>query len=332
MIKSESMKAVSNLLAILLVIFVAFISCKKESKPVTSPVVTTYAPEFVASTVITVGFRVESDGGSKITDCGLYIGNAPSPETLGNKIQVASDTGSFYLYLSGLNASTQYYLKAYAINAKGTGLGEQVIFTTPAKIADYENNYYETVTIGTQSWMSSNLKTVHYMNGDPIISTVPVSFDISGESTPKYQWSYNGDDLTNYTIYGKLYTYYAVTDSRKICPVGWHVPTDNDWITLENYLGGANYAGSFLKESGNNHWIAPYNTDAYNITLFTALPGGTRSSSGTFSLLGNYGYFWSTTEADASTSWARSMFVQSSQVKRENISKKNAASVRCIKD
>jgi len=326
------MKSVRYLPATLLIICIAFFSCKKESKPVTNPVVTTYAPEFVASTVITVGFKVESDGGSKITDCGLYIGDAPSPETLGSKVQIASDTGSFYLYLSGLDASTQYYMKAYAINAKGTGLGDQVTFTTPPKITDFENNNYETVSIGTQSWITSNLKTVHYQNGDPIISTVPVTFDISGESNPKYQWSYNGDDVTNYTIYGKLYTYYTVTDSRKICPSGWHVPTDNDWVTLENYLGGANSAASFLKESGNNHWVAPYNTDAYNVTLFTALPGGTRSATGTFSFLYNYGYFWSTTEADASTSWVRSMYVQSSQLKRENISKKNAASVRCIKD
>jgi uncharacterized protein (TIGR02145 family) len=326
------MKTPVYLITILVITSIAFVSCKKEKKTVSTPTVTTYKPESVASTVITVGFRVEKDGGSKITDCGLYLGDTQNPESFqGTKLQVASDTGTFYIYVSGLVANTQYYMKAYATNAKGEGLGDQVSFTTPPKITDQEGNSYETVAIGTQSWMTSNLKTVHYMNGDPILSTVPSTFDISGESTPKYQWSYNGDDANN-VIYGKLYTYYTVTDSRKICPAGWHVPTDNDWVTLETYLGGANYAGAFLKETGNNHWLSPYNTDAINLTLFTALPGGTRGAAGTYSMINNYGYWWSVTEGDATSAWTRNLYCQSSQIKRENTSKKSGLSVRCIKD
>jgi uncharacterized protein (TIGR02145 family) len=317
-------------LVIIIFVGLALKSCKKEPT-VSLPVVKTYAPEFVSSTVMTVGFRVESNGGSKITDCGLYVGNVASPETLGSKISIGADTGTFYVQIKGLIAATQFYMKAYAVNSKGQGLGEQEIFTTPAKILDFENNPYETVVIYTQTWMATNLKTTHYLNGDVIGTTTPPTFDISGESTPKYQWSYGGDD--GYApVYGKLYTYYTITDSRKICPAGWHIPTDADWITLENALGGATYAASFLKESGNDHWISPYNLDGANITCFTALPGGYRNFNGTFSFIGNYGFWWSSTEGDASNSWVRSMFVQSGQVSRTNFAKRNGASIRCVKD
>jgi len=317
-------------LVILIILSLTLRSCKKEPS-VSLPIVKTNAPDFVSSTVMTVGFRVESDGGSKITDCGLFIGSAVSPETSGSKISIGADTGNFYVQITGLIPATQFYMKAYATNSKGQGLGDQETFNTPAKIKDFENYSYETVVIYNQTWMATSLKTTHYLNGDAIGTTTPSTFDISGESTPKYQWSYNGDDAYA-LVYGKLYTYYTVTDSRKICPTGWHIPTDADWITLENALGGASYAASFLKESGNAHWISPYNLDGTNITCYNALPGGYRNFNGTFSYIGNYGFWWSSTEGDASNAWVRSMFVQSGQVSRTNFAKKNGASVRCVKD
>jgi uncharacterized protein (TIGR02145 family) len=314
---------------ILIVVSLALKSCKKEPS-VSLPVVKTFAPEFVASTVMTVGFRVESDGGSKITDCGLYIGNAANPETLGSKISIGADTGSFYVQINGLIPATQFYMKAYAVNSKGQGLGEQETFTTPATIKDFENNSYETVVLYGQTWMASNLKTTHYLNGDQIATTNPSTFNISGELNPKYMWSYNGDDAYA-AVYGRLYTYYTITDSRKICPTGWHIPTDADWITMENNLGGYTIAGSFLKESGTTHW-SQYNSDASNITCFNALPGGYRNTSGTFVYLGNFGYWWSSTEGDSFNAWVRSMYMQSSQVSKVNFAKFNGASVRCVKD
>jgi uncharacterized protein (TIGR02145 family) len=330
-IKTNIMKSLKYYwLIIIIILGLTMNSCKKEPS-VALPVVKTYAPEFVSTTTITVGFRVESDGGAKISDCGLYIGDAPSPETLGSKIKIASDTGTFYVQINGLDGNSLYYMKAYAVNSKGEGLGSQVTFTTPAEIKDFDNNPYETVIIDKQVWMASNLKTTHYMNGDLISTTSAPASDITSESTPKYQWSFNGDDA-NASVYGKLYTYYAVTDTRKICPAGFHVPSDAEWIMLENYLGGANYAASFLKENGNSHWNSPYNTDANNVTLFRALPGGYRNTTGTFFYLKDYGFWWSSTEGDISNVWVRSMYTQSSQISRLSFAKRFGASVRCIKD
>jgi uncharacterized protein (TIGR02145 family) len=323
-----------------IIISFTLISCKKESN-IVLPTLKAYSPLFISSSTATVGFKIESKGGSKILDCGIYIGLSANPETTGTKLLVASDTptvaidtGTFVFQVNGLIAGTQFYMKAYAKNSKGDGLSDQVTFTAPAKIKDYDNNAYETVTIVNQMWMAENLKATHFQNGDPLGTTTVSTFDISGESTPKYQWSYNGDDGTA-AVFGKLYTYYAIIDSGKICPSGWHVPTDADWMTLENTLGGYTIAGSSLKESGNAHWLSPYNIDATNVSCFKALPGGYRNStSGAngFSFIGNYGYWWSSTEGDASNAWIRSLFVQSAQLSRNSFSKKGGASIRCLKD
>jgi uncharacterized protein (TIGR02145 family) len=312
-----------------LILSFVVVSCKKPDNS-TKPIVKTYDPLFVSSTVGTLGYAVTSDGGSKILDCGFYVSELINPETSGTKLQIGADTGIFIIQLSGLTPNTEFYIKGYAKNAKGEGLGDQVTFTTPNTVTDYDQNVYETVTIGTQVWMAKNLRTTHFLNGDLIPTTTTPTLDISSETTPKYQWSYNGDDA-NALTYGKLYTYYTITDTRSVCPAGWHVPTDAQWIALENTLGGFAVAGSSLKESGNVNWTT-YNTDATNISLFRALPGGYRNSTGAFSFLNNYGYWWSSTEGDASNAWARSMSVQSTADTRSSFLKKNGASVRCMKD
>jgi len=155
------------------------------------------------------------------------------------------------------------------------------------KITDVDGNVYTSVTIGTQVWMVENLKTTKYSNGDLIGTTTPATLDISGESTPKYQWAYDGNE-SNVATYGRLYTWYAVTDIRGVCPIGWHVPTDAEWTTLSIFLGGDNVAGGKLKETGTTHWTTP-NIEATNETDFTALPGGSRSNSGAFGYIGGYG-------------------------------------------
>jgi uncharacterized protein (TIGR02145 family) len=312
-----------------IIISFALITCKKDNN-ISLPTVKTYSPLYVASTAATVGCTVESDGGSAIIDCGLYIGNSQNPETAGTKLQIGSDTGVFLGIVTGLLPNIQYYIKAYAQNAKGESLGDQVIFTTPGTIADYDNNIYETVKISTQTWMAKNLRTTHYLNGDLIGTSNPLILDISNELSPKYQWSYGGDDA-NALIYGKLYTWYAITDTRKVCPVGWHIPADTEWATLESTLGGYTIAGSHLKETGNSHWIS-YNLDATNVSCFSALPGGYRNQTGGFSYVGNYGYWWSSTQGDVTTAWVRSIFVQSGMVSKVDLIKRYGASVRCIKD
>jgi uncharacterized protein (TIGR02145 family) len=322
-------KKYSSLFIFLIITSFVLTSCKKEN-PVSLAIVKTYPPLYIASNAVTLGFTVESDGGSKIIDCGIYIGASENPETAGTRLQIGSDTGSYVIQVNGLSPNSQYYIKAYAKNSKGESLGAQEIFTSPGTILDYDNNKYETVKIGNQLWMANNLKTTRYLNGDLIGTTNTPTTDISGETAPKYQWSFGGDDA-NSLIYGKLYTYYTISDSRKVCPVGWHIPSDTEWMTLESALGGYTIAGSSLKETGNSHWLS-YNLDATNITCFKALPGGYRNSTGGFSFKGNYGYWWSATEGDVVSAWARFLFDQSGQLSKVNFLKKNGASVRCIKD
>ena len=115
------------------------------------------------------------------------------------------------------------------------------------------------------------------------------------KATPKYQWAYDGNE-SNVATYGRLYTWYAVTDSRNVCPTGWHVPTDAEWTTLTTFLGGENVAGGKLKETGTTHWTTP-NTGATNETGFTALPSGYRYIDGTFLTIFSMGIWWSSTEA-----------------------------------
>lgn len=302
-------------------------SCKKHDPPT----VTTYSPLYIASTSATVGCFVESDGGSKIIDCGIYMGISQNPESTGVKFQIGIDTGLYLGQVTGLIPNTQYYVKAYARNDEGESLGEQVNLITPGTIVDSDNNEYETVKIGSQLWMAENLRTTLYLNGDPISTTVPATKDIVSETSPKYQWSYDGDDA-NTLVYGKLYTWYVITDNRKVCPIGWHIPTDNEWATLETTLGGNDIAGSKLKEMGNDHWLAPYNVDATNESCFIALPGGYRDWTGTFYLLENEAYYWSATESEDVRAWGRILTTGNSSVGRTGLVKGWGASVRCIKD
>ena len=165
------------------------------------------------------------------------------PESTGAQFQIGSDTGLFLGQITGLTPETEYFVKAYAKNSAGENLGDEVSFTTPALIEDYDNNVYETVITGSQLWMAVNLRTSHYMNGDPIGTTDPATLDISGENEPQYQWPYGGN-IDNESVYGKLYTWFTVTDPRKVCPDGWHIPSDAEWTTLESDLGGFSIAGS----------------------------------------------------------------------------------------
>jgi len=314
---------------LLLTLTFSLVTCKKDDIG-SLPTISTYSPEYIASTAVTVGVTVDPDGDSDFV-CGIYMGVSQNPETTGTQFQIGNDVGTFLGQITGLTPETEYFVKAYVKNSDVENLAEELSFTTPAKITDFDNNVYETVIMGDQVWMAENLRTTHYLNGDLIDSTDPATLNISVENTPKYQWSYDGNDV-NTLIYGKLYTYYTISDTRKICPAGWHVPSDSEFTSLEATLGGYDIAGSKLKEAGNSHWISPYNVDATNESLYTALPGGYRNNTGEYSHMENYGYWWSSTESDDLNGWVRSLYVQASQITREDFTKNNGAAVRCIKD
>jgi uncharacterized protein (TIGR02145 family) len=199
-------------------------------------------------------------------------------------------------------------------------------------VEDIDGNIYKTVTIGTQIWMAENLKTTKYRNGDLIGTTNPIDFNSIGESTPNYQWAYDINE-SNVQLYGRLYTWYAVTDSRNVCPEGWHIPSDDEWTTLTAYLGGESVAGGKLRETDTIHWITitPI-TGITNETGFTALPGGSRQYSGSFISMRYTGLWWSSTEGTYKRAYIRLLNCNSPAIYRAEYDKGYGYSVRCLKD
>jgi uncharacterized protein (TIGR02145 family) len=206
---------------------------------------------------------------------------------------------------------------------------------TYGTITDIDGNVYKTITIGskgmktTQTWMAENLKVTHYRNGVQIPNVTDGS-SWNNLNTGAFCW-YNNDAAANANIYGALYNWYAVNDSRNIAPTGWHVASNAEWSTLVNFLGGQSIAGGKLKETGTTHWQNP-NTGADNSSGFTALPGGYRYFNGTFYTIGYTGYWWNSTEYIPSDAWYWEMFSVNIGLNNLSFNKGVGLSVRCIMD
>ena len=189
-----------------------------------------------------------------------------------------------------------------------------------------DGQIYQTVQIGEQCWMAENLNIGTMING---------SNDQTDDGTiEKYCYE---NSTSNCDTYGGLYQWnemmqYTTTQGvQGICPEGWHLPTDAEWTTLVDFLGGSSVAGGKMKEAGYAHWNSP-NTGATNESGFTALPGGCRNTFGYFNYLGSTAYFWSSTEDDTYVAWDRYLFYNSDNVVRYDNAKHNGYSVRCFQD
>ncbi|MBP7102081.1 MAG: fibrobacter succinogenes major paralogous domain-containing protein [Bacteroidales bacterium] len=283
--------------AILFAVFsVFFTNCIKDA---TIPVVSTNEATEVTQTTATSGGVISSDGGATVTARGVCWSTNQNPTIADNKTTDGTGAGSFTSPMTGLTANTKYYVRAYATNSTGTWYGNARSFITLegnldityGTVTDIDGNTYKTVKIGTQTWMAENLKVTKYNNGI-IIPNVTDGNRWYGLTSGAY-CNYNNSP-SNVATYGRLYNWYAVK-SGKLCPTGWHVATDAEWMTLINYLGGEEVAGNKLKETDTIHWHSP-NTGATNESGFTALPGGCRDMDGTFKLIGLSGWWWSATQ------------------------------------
>lgn len=302
-----------------------------------TPTVTTLVVSPTTETTATGGGNITSDGGSPITSRGVCWSTNQTPTIANSKTLNGTGIGGFSSILTGLTTNTVYYVRSYATNAIGTSYGSEssvILYLNShgPNVTDVDGNLYHSVKIGSQIWTVENLKTTKYRNGNLIGTTSPATLDISAQNTPKYQWTF-GDNESNVATYGRLYTWYAATDSRNVCPAGWHVPTDSEWTTLTTYLGGESVAGGKLKEAGTSHWISP-NTGATNSCGFSALPGGYRSNDGTFYANGYSGTWWSSTEGSTSTYLARVLGVgfDFSRANRGYTIESGGLSIRCVKD
>jgi uncharacterized protein (TIGR02145 family) len=159
----------------------------------------------------------------------------------------------------------------------------------PATVTDIDGNVYNTVKIGNQLWLAENLKVTRYSNGDPIPK---VTDNAQWESLTTGAYCEYMNDSSNASIYGYLYNWYAVNDSRGLAPKGWHVHTSNEWGIMQEHLG---HNGGKLKETGTNNWEHP-NEGATNESGFSALPGGFRDLNGVFGGMGYTAFFWTSTE------------------------------------
>lgn len=195
-------------------------------------------------------------------------------------------------------------------------------------VTDFEGNVYRTVQIGDQWWMADNLKATKFNDGQSILNVTDDS-EWNNLTTSAYCW-YNNDEAGYKNTYGALYNWHAVSTGR-LCPDGWHVPSNSEWATLTSRLGGENVAGGKLKETGTAHWQTP-NSGATDLFSFTALPGGYRGSLGAFIDILDRGYWWSSTEYNATHAHLKNLTYDSGNFTSLNDAKKFGFSVRCIKD
>lgn len=207
-------------------------------------------------------------------------------------------------------------------------------------VTDIDGNSYNTVIIGTQKWMGENLKTTKYNNGDPIpFVTEDTSWvNLKDGYIPLFDCynarghCYYANDSTNKSTYGVLYNWYTVYPSL-LCPIGWHVPTMNEWKKLTDFYGGAFVAGSKLKST--ILWNSP-NTGADNNSGFSALPGGYRSENGGFQNIGNKGYYWTKSPSDeynmSESAYYANLNYNNTEVEYHLMTESAGFSVRCVND
>lgn len=241
--------------------------------------------------------------------------------------------GSFVSSLTDLYPNTFYYIRAYASNALGVIYGNQYTFSTDSiaqPTFDIDGNNYKTIKIGTQIWMSENLRTTKYRNGSPITN---VTGNSEWQDLKTGAWSYYNNNDSNNTIFGKLYNWYA-TQGDTLCPLGWHVPSDEEWSILINYVGGESVAGGKMKSVGTVNWNSA-NTGATNESGFSVFPAGFRDVGG-FKEIGNRSDFWSSTSVFDNYAWSRNLKTDSNNLMRNNninaFGKLVGTSIRCIKD
>jgi uncharacterized protein (TIGR02145 family) len=261
------------------------------------------------STIVTFEYGSTTSYGSEITA-------VQSPVSSSTLVDVSAN-------LTSLEPATTYHYRLKAVNSDGTVYANDMTFTTPARVIDADLNEYNTVIIGTQTWMQENLKTTKY-NDNTEIPLVTDNTEWFNLTTPGYCW-YGNDETSNKNVYGALYNWYAL-NTGKLCPVGWHVPTNEEWTVLVTYLNGPDVAGGKLKETGTTHWQDP-NTGATNEAGFIALPGGYRSyNTGVFDLVGINGFWWGSIISYWNIAYNHSM------VGHQLYEESGGFSVRCVKN
>ena len=261
---------------------------------------------FIAIGLLTfVGCEKDDDTDTETTDSTETSSDEGSTDTSDEGTDTSSDEGS-------------------------TDTSDEGTDTSSDEVKDADGYTYKTVTIGTQEWMVENLRTTKYSDGTVIPN---VTDDTEWENDTTGAWCNYKNDNQYDTIYGKLYNFYAV-ETGKLCPTGWHVPTFYEWNALKTYLMEKGHReGTVLKSTlgWNDHIGKSGNgTDNYG---WSGLPGGRRNYSGSFSAIGEIGYWWSSTAAiDLNMAEITSITNSRGGLNCHLDFNRLGASVRCLRD
>lgn len=331
----------SKIISIFALISFLFFSCTKENKHSKSlPIVSTNQVSDLNSFSVKAGGNVTSDNGFYVLAKGVCWSLSSNPTLEDNFTEDGNDLGSFTSTVTGLEGGKTYYLRAYATNNKGTAYGNNISFNTPSSqgtVTDKEGNVYSTIVIGSQTWMAENLRSTKYSDGSSI---------------PQDGYYFYNNDISNKNTHGVLYTWdiamkgeaasNSVPSNRQgVCPQGWHIPSDEEWKILEQFIGmpqselnnsglrGTNQGGK-LKSTNSQMWVSP-NSDATNQFGFNAFASGFYFN-GAFYSLGYNSIFWSTSINNSNTSWFRTLSNDNGKIIRGNNNKQNGFSVRCVKN
>jgi uncharacterized protein (TIGR02145 family) len=299
------------------------IRCIKASS--SQPIITTGNVNSVTINSANIIGTIPTSGGETIIDRGVCFSITQNPSLSDSCVSSGLGTGSFSTTISGLQSGTRYYARAYASSNSTTYFGSQTNFTTlgTPTVADVDGNVYSTIQIGTQVWMTSNLKTTRYRNGTSIPNVTDANI---WSNLTTGAWAIYDNATVYNTTYGKLYNWFVVSNTAGLCPAGWHVPSYNEWTVLSNFL--STDVGAKMKSiSGWSNNGNGSNTSGYN-----GLPGGRRTDGGTYTDVSNYGFFWSSSEASSSVAWNGVLYSSSNDFNRFNIHKQSGFSVRCIRD
>lgn len=306
--------------------------------PLLSVIITTGEITSITATGAVSGGNITDAGGGIVTAKGVCWAETENPTTGHFKTEDGTGKGLYNSYLTSLESSTTYYVRAYAVISSGTYYGNQLMFTTDipqinlvvynpgleyGSVSDIDGNIYKTIQIGNQVWMADNLKNTKLNDGSVITNVIP---DELWNSTASGAYCWYNNDISYKDVYGALYNWYAV-QTGKLCPTGWHIPDQDEWMEMINHTGGVSIAGGHMKEAGITHWLSP-NTDATNESGFTALPSGIRTVSGYFQEMGKIARWWKSTEGEVVE-----VSYESSEVKTDvGCVYRRGLAVRCVKD
>jgi uncharacterized protein (TIGR02145 family) len=295
------------------------------------PEVETLETEEVTSSTALLKGNIVSDGNESITQAGFCFGLNDNPDSEDTCVETDDLTGSFQTEVTALVPETTYYVRAFAANSLGLSYGESVSFTTSRFVcgdgySDIEGKVYSTVQIGDQCWMSQNLRVSRYNDGT-VIPEITLSNPVAWSTNDTGAWSFYDDDEDNNTPYGKLYNYYVVANEKNVCPVGWKVPTDQEWGVLSTFLG-ANAARKMKSTSG---WRDSGN--GTNDSGFNVFPAGRKGVTGTeYTEILMAARFWTSTENNQNNGWIYRITYDSDELQRDYNQKGNGFSIRCMLD